>query len=478
MSVDFFLFRTRRPLGKRRSLGEADLLSFGSPDLVRSRLPASQVDLSTGEGADCRCIVAHRAAPWDLLPVVEALTDLGPFAIFDPQTGRWHAPEEFAASEARPAPALFREPKRPVRSGLLGALWAASSKERLISPSLLATDEGVVVSAAGRITFVDRAGRERWSVQPGRGGTARLAAHGLVYVGGEPSLSALRADDGRTAWSAPMSRRASASLIQLGDDALAAGTAEGEVLLLARDGTVRWAVRAPSPHSGGASRSRMAPAIMSLAAGEGYIVAGTNLGHAFCLTAEGDVVGSRYFPPVAVNPRTLQSCALQVTTIPGGRALLHILGSHTRVVSLPALADVDEGAGGTFAGGVLAVVGRTVLQWEAGVQEAGESEGVTMVRRGTTVRARDIDTLTVKYDWFVQGHRPVPPVALDSARHLCVFEGRNSETWRLALVSSGDGAVLAATDEQRRPWGAIGLAAQNGIAYVATDDTLTAYATS
>jgi hypothetical protein len=123
MSVDQFLFGLNKPLGRRRKLDEPDFRPLGplheiTQRLLRaglemavvrdgvSTLRMGEIEVSLSEDP-VFFISARRCAPWELVPLVDALDDGGAMAILDPQRGTWHAPSSLRVGTCKRTRARF-----------------------------------------------------------------------------------------------------------------------------------------------------------------------------------------------------------------------------------------------------------------------------------------------------------------------------------------------------------------------------------
>lgn len=137
-------------------------------------------------------IVAEGAAPTDLAPLLKALADLEPLAIYDPQTEAWQDSSELLSSEPQPYPAakpIFGPPIQvPPGDGFLRMEWAAP----LVGggfPDFRDCRDGLFFldSQNSRLqTFLTaldaRTGETRWTMFIGRG-IPQFALLGEVVVG-------------------------------------------------------------------------------------------------------------------------------------------------------------------------------------------------------------------------------------------------------------------------------------------------------
>lgn len=203
MSTDQHLYRLTRPI---QEIGDADptIVPFGTLEEVMRRLEAAKgikrlsrrrqgakapgrwlqlrrdgqrIDLLvSGDPPDC--IMAFGAAPADLLPVVRALRDLGPLAIYDPQGCAWIDPADLASDDPRPAPALHDPAIRLTPDDwVLRMHWAAREHPGLVDLEWVARDGRLYIIAQDEegglrayLTAIDaKTGQTVWCIRCGSG---------------------------------------------------------------------------------------------------------------------------------------------------------------------------------------------------------------------------------------------------------------------------------------------------------------------
>ncbi len=132
MSTSHMLFRLKAPLpkdpSKRPGIVELDRIPFGTAEEIRGRLLATPgfeegwgcIQLTSGTRSfelyliedPVKCISVARSSAWDVLPVVDALYDLGPFAIYSDQEAA-HDPDELRNRGLEPPAACPRGGRAP-----------------------------------------------------------------------------------------------------------------------------------------------------------------------------------------------------------------------------------------------------------------------------------------------------------------------------------------------------------------------------
>lgn len=194
------------------------------------------------QGDPVEAISVDHAAPWDLLPAIEALADLGPCRIYDSQRDQWMAPSELVPRDPTPVRARWR--LRRARKRFPRLLWSGLfpgglGREVAMSPAgdLLVVADGAVVMALDAAT-----GRARWTMECGRGRVFAAVSGSIVIVGSDhPYAFGLHLDTGRLVWRLPIEGRLCCPPTAIAGSRFALATEAGQVVVAsAKSGRPFW----------------------------------------------------------------------------------------------------------------------------------------------------------------------------------------------------------------------------------------------
>jgi hypothetical protein len=233
MSHTYILIRVREPkYGNHFELDEHAMLPFGSAAEVTARLlalPQFTQDrfgrlVYTGYG--CMYEVSLRSypttnpdaittiyieytAPWDLLPIIDAMPDLGPFAILHEGTFQLEDPAVYRPRDLEPATTAFLQealPRGAATGGLFSLAWQAKAtgwEFRYCSLTFHSTS--VICPGKAVLETLDRhTGLPRWSRSWNRSRFVAAAAKDVIIVAGNhPWIFGLSPHDGSILWRCP-----------------------------------------------------------------------------------------------------------------------------------------------------------------------------------------------------------------------------------------------------------------------------------
>jgi hypothetical protein len=491
VGTSYYLFRLKKPLGDRPELDlDKDTVPFGSRKAIIGELASMDgaylsgdevhlevagADIAYSIDDDARAIGVDHAGPWDLLPVVQKLSGLGPMAIFDPQTSTWRVPEAYAAKPPARCPPFFGTPLPSRARTPMGQRWSVRHEARFGKADQVVVHRGVVVVPGwATVTALDaRTGKTRWTLALGRGKVHVALAGGVLVCGSrQPELTGLDPMSGRTLWATQLDASIARPALPLGSRRLIAGTINCGVLLLdPRDGKVLWQRQLESPREGPFQ-------IFSLAADERYIVVGTNVGACFCLsTRDGRVMGSS--PPYsdrADDGDRWIAAYVSGLAIAGNQVITRDIYSIARL-GLPRLNERGRIRPGLVRSGkpTLAISGGLLLEGAALVAPMVDLDRF-VVHQPCAVRAWALPKLTPAVALRSPFGAPAPlPFAAGTWATLLEAGDPGAVTVLVALVDRR-GKVLV---EQPLPVGTrsqdFAVAANEGLLFVAAGPTLTAF---
>jgi hypothetical protein len=412
MGADYELVRVDRPVGKCPTKGPVFVRAFGRRQAIEQRL--ASIRAGAGRPLDLigdpvRAVHMDHAAPWSLLPIADALADLGPFAIHDVWARVWHDPSTFRPKPPRRRSAVFER----LASGE-NIRWSARSQDAFTSSvGLHAHGANVIVTDHGYATAVDAAtGKTRWTMSCGRGYVSSALAGSTLIVGSEePHLRALNARDGAARWKIGIG--GDVRLPPVGVDAgrVAVATDKSVHVVNTRRGRLEWTVDVPR--------------VQVLAATPELAVAGTSAGELLVLeTSEGRVIERR-----AIELSQPSHTALLGFVSCEGAVLLARRDAELQLIRLRGLAVLKSipralGHTGTFR------LGDALID---GIQDED----------GVVLSVFDARSLKPRFEIFAPRLSWAAPVIVEARSMAAIVRGNAPGTCRLDVMDLRTGKVLA-----------------------------------
>jgi hypothetical protein len=198
-----------------------------------------------------RSISIDHSAPATLLPIVDALADLGPFVILG-DDGGVNDPVRLASRDpiaGEPPPFEVHRSEAPSGSSTLSPCWCLSTRRYLTATySPVLAGGRIVISVGGYIAALDPASGSRvWGLNFPRGHLHLTPATGSVLAGGDyQDLYSISTIDGSVLWRSPVEGRLTSPATLCPDGRIVAGSATGSVACFAPDGRPLWKKRLPT----------------------------------------------------------------------------------------------------------------------------------------------------------------------------------------------------------------------------------------
>jgi hypothetical protein len=282
-------------------------------------------------------ISINRGAPHQFLPIVDALSELAPFALLCDHAEEALDPEDFRAREPQPAAdvlqllPLAEDTSSPP---LWTSCWQVEGPAYLYEPPFLAPPDRLIVPLGSQLTALDLAtGETRWTVSfQGRVMHAVHAAGVIVCAGHHPRCFGLDARTGATLWQLDIPGEAFGRGVALAD---------GSVALELRTSEERGELHVLDPVTGtlkGAAEYEGGPTMSLGAAGDFILVGVGDCVYCHCL-ANGELCGSFRFPTQTMGSGIMIPGAGPMVAIGPTAVFLNSGGLSRR--SLPAL-DEEE----------------------------------------------------------------------------------------------------------------------------------------
>jgi hypothetical protein len=426
---------------------------FGENLQIRSE-DGRFIDMSLS-GDPVENIAFDHVAPRDVLPVVDALAELRPFAVLVLSGEvRLVDPETFRPTPPRPCADPLRPAARVPFPSSEGLVWTLEGPPGLeCCPAMQVLDGRAFIPSANAVTAVDVAtGAPLWSRSWTSGAMyVTPAPTAVVLAGDHPEVYGLSPATGEILWSLAITGRVTANPTRLPDGRVAFGTEAGRVYAVdAASGALLWyADWLPGPVY---SPLSISPGTVIATADDGRL----GVVYAFADPPDGRPPAVHHLEGRMLNRLTYGVPSLE-STVAGGALFVMSQWDVVRL-SLPRLDEpitVAEYAWATgFEKFLVPLGGGRLLAYAV---PAGSGSGV--------VRVVDAASLRSRYE-LPLGHTPSAAVSVGESRWACVLRPCREDPeaeGAIIVLDTASGSVARTMPLGFRGWQGASVAAGDGV---------------